>query len=384
MNMRTSIRTTALVALIAGGLLALSPGRALASHVSCGDTITTNTRLDSDLIDCPLWGIRIGADDITLDLAGHTIAQAPNLVEPRGGVVDRVGHRGVTIENGTVRGFDTGVFLINATSNRLRRLTVAGNDYDGIDLLQSEGNRVENNRVYGNGLETENNGILVFQSNHNEIRDNSLTDNGDVGLALPESSDNRVERNAIARNTEGIGTDHSDRNLFDRNHVSDNADEIIISGGHNTITNNHVIGAVGCPEGCGFGISLEGGPGNLIARNEVRRTLRDGIRIAAFQPELPTIDTIVRDNHVRNAAVDAYSVATEGDGPVGQTLFRRNTAIASGDDGFDVRSPASKLTSNLAVHNGDLGIDAVAGVLDGGHNRGFANGNPLQCINIAC
>ena len=284
MNMRTSIRTTAMIALIAGGLLALSPGRALASHVSCGDTITTNTRLDSDLIDCPLWGIRIGADDITLDLAGHTIAQAPNLVEPRGGIVDRVGHHGVTIENGTVRGFDTGVFLINATNNRLRRLTVAGNDYDGIDLLQSEGNQVEHNRVYGNGLKTDNNGIFIFQSNHNELRDNSLTDNGYVGLALPESSDNRVEAERDSPQQAGIGTDHSDRNLFDRNHVSDNADDIIISGSHNTITNNHVIGAVGCPEGCGFGISLEGGPGNLIARNEVRRTLRDGIRIAAFLP----------------------------------------------------------------------------------------------------
>ena len=101
-------------------------------------------------------------------------------------------------------------------------------------------------------------------------------------------------------------------------------------------------------------------------------------------PELPTIDTIVRDNHVSNAAVDAFSVATEGEGTVGQTLFRRNTAIASGDDGFDVRAPASKLTSNLAVRNGDFGIDAVAGVVDGGHNRAFANGNPLQCINIAC
>lgn len=384
MDLRTSLRATVMAALIAGGLLALSPGQALASHVSCGDTITADTRLDSDLIDCPVFGIRIGADDITLDLAGHTIAQAPNLVEPRGGIVDRVGHDGVTIENGTVRGFDTGVFLINATNNRLRGLTVAGNDYDGIDLLQSEGNLVEHNRVYANGLKTENNGILVFQSNHNEIRNNSLTNNGDVGLALPESSDNRVERNVMARNVEGIGTDHSDRNLFDRNHVSDNADEIIISGSYNTITNNHVIGAVGCPDGCGFGISLEGGPGNLIARNEVRRTLRDGIRIGAFQPELPTVDTIVSDNHVSNAAVDAYSVATEGERTVGPTLFRRNTAIASGDDGFDVRIPASKLTSNLAVRNGDLGIEAVPGVLDGGHNRAFANGNPLQCVNIAC
>ena len=44
------------------------------SRVSCGDTITADTTLDSDLVDCPSNGIVIGADDITLDLNGHTVA----------------------------------------------------------------------------------------------------------------------------------------------------------------------------------------------------------------------------------------------------------------------------------------------------------------------
>jgi hypothetical protein len=46
---------------------------AKAVHVSCGQTITENTRLANDLIDCPGNGLVIGADDITLDLNGHTI-----------------------------------------------------------------------------------------------------------------------------------------------------------------------------------------------------------------------------------------------------------------------------------------------------------------------
>ena len=41
--------------------------QASAGHVSCGDTITTDTTLDSDLLDCPSNGIVIGAADITLD-----------------------------------------------------------------------------------------------------------------------------------------------------------------------------------------------------------------------------------------------------------------------------------------------------------------------------
>ena len=52
---------------------AMGGGRALASHVGCGDMITTDTTLDSDLVDCPNNGIVIGADDVTLDLNGHTI-----------------------------------------------------------------------------------------------------------------------------------------------------------------------------------------------------------------------------------------------------------------------------------------------------------------------
>ncbi len=49
-------------------------GPSSASHLACGDTITADTTLDSDLTGCPSNGIVIGADDITLDLNGHTIA----------------------------------------------------------------------------------------------------------------------------------------------------------------------------------------------------------------------------------------------------------------------------------------------------------------------
>jgi hypothetical protein len=46
---------------------------ALASHVRCGQTITGDTTLDSDLTNCPGSGVVIGAENVTLDLNGHTI-----------------------------------------------------------------------------------------------------------------------------------------------------------------------------------------------------------------------------------------------------------------------------------------------------------------------
>ena len=61
------------VALATWALLGMLVSDALANHVTCGDVITTDTTLDSDLLDCAGHGIVIGADNITLDLNGHTI-----------------------------------------------------------------------------------------------------------------------------------------------------------------------------------------------------------------------------------------------------------------------------------------------------------------------
>src|SRR4030042_844823 len=45
----------------------------------CGDTITENTTMSNDLIDCE-QGLTIGADNITLDCQGHAIDFAEYLV----------------------------------------------------------------------------------------------------------------------------------------------------------------------------------------------------------------------------------------------------------------------------------------------------------------
>ena len=117
----------------------------------------------------------------------------------------------------------------------------------------------------------------------------------------------------------------------------------------------------------------------------VARTLLDGIRIASFAPDTPPNEnTIVRDNEVTDAQRDGIAAQVEGDGPVSGLLLDGNTAQRSGDDGIDVRTASTTLTDNLARYNADLGIAAVAGVTDGGGNRAFGNGNPVQCTNVFC
>jgi hypothetical protein len=58
--------------------------------------------------------------------------------------------------------------------------------------------------------------------------------------------------------------------------------------------------------------------------------------------------------------------------------------IGSGHDGINVASATTTLARNLAVHNANLGIEAIPGVTDGGGNHAFANGNAAQCVNVSC
>jgi large repetitive protein len=54
------------------------------------------------------------------------------------------------------------------------------------------------------------------------------------------------------------------------------------------------------------------------------------------------------------------------------------------DDGIHVEDPGTFIADNRANHNFDFGIQAVAGVIDGGGNTAFGNGNPLQCLGVVC
>ena len=96
---------------------------------SCGDTISVDTTLTRNLVNCPNNGLVIGADDITLDLNGHVIdgddTEFPDCPpdEPCDiGVVD-FDHSGVTIKGGTVREFTFGALVVGASDSRHDRMT---------------------------------------------------------------------------------------------------------------------------------------------------------------------------------------------------------------------------------------------------------------------
>ena len=384
---RVAARLAVVATITAACLFFGATDQALAARVSCGQTIVTSTKLANDLIDCPSNGIVIGADNVTLDLNGHVIdgdatefADCPP-DEPCDLGVFSSGYDGVTIKGGTVREFTFGVILEAAENARLSRLALNDNLWSGLLVAGASHSTVEGLSVSGNGLTTDQAGIDVFDSHDLVIERNSVVGNGDIGFYIIGLEDSRIDRNSGARNPEAAILMEGNRNKLTRNRFSDGGDAIIVSGDGNTVAAN-LLSSSGCDGECGFGVSLEGGTGNLIQGNVMSHFHQAGIRVASFEAEggPPTTGNTISDNLVHDSDVDGVIVeATATD-----TVVARNLVIGSGDDGIDVDNPKTTLTRNIALHNGDLGIEAVPGVSDGGGNKAHANGNRAQCTNVAC
>jgi parallel beta-helix repeat protein len=356
--------------------------------VACGDTITRDTKLGEDLVDCPGNGIVIGADGVELDLNGHTIDGDGELgcdefYTCDFGVDNTAGHHGLSVRGGSIREFATAVAAIGGDDNRISRITASHNILGGILVIGGPGARIERNSISANGLTTDQAGLIVFDSSEVRIERNAVFDNGDIGMFLVGLGDSRVERNAVSGNPEtGIGLD-GNGNEVSRNRVVQNGEGITVGGDENTITRNQVADSRAGVEGGGLGIFVAVGHDNLVERNFVVGASRSGIQVSLLPEELegapPAVDTVVRRNHLRGNG-DGVLVQTTALG----TVLEGNHALDSGDDGVDVDSAATTLIGNHAVHNGDLGIEAVVGVIDGGRNKAHSNGNPLQCTNVAC
>jgi large repetitive protein len=394
-------------ALVVAGFLVPASAQAQPGQVSCGATITADTKLSSDLMNCPNNGIVIGAGDITLDLNGHTVAGngAPVASCPEGtscdvGIDNSAGHTGVTIRSGAVRGFDVAVLVLGATENRIHRLSSASNSSIGLVVGDSSDSRIDHNSSVDDGVV----GILMFDSHDVRIDHNSVR--GTTGYAVPilGSSHNRVEQNVLYGDKHGILLDCCDDNVFsgnrisqsggsieianargnrvEENFLSDDGDGVILGNAHgNRISDNWITGTgFGFPETGGFGVLLDGADHNLVQRNKVTGGRGPAIFITQLEaPSAPDHDVISN-----NLATSKLDDGIRVDPDATATLLERNTANSNGDDGIDVDAPGTTVTGNTANRNDDLGIEAVPGVIDGGGNKASGNGNPAQCLNVHC
>ena len=269
------LKASVLVAL--GAFLSLGAGQALASHVTCGDTITQNTKLDSDLLNCPGDGVVIGADNITLDLNGHLI-DGTGFPTSGAGVDNTAGHDGVTVVDGRIEEFAFGVQFAGADGGLITRLTVRGAAFTAY-LEDSDGNIVTRNVGEGPIL-------LIFDSDANLIERNTLSTGNGPGITIIAGglfavAHNRIERNTISGAGEGIGVSGATDTTVERNVVSDARFGITVAGSRTKVVQNTVSNS-------GVGIALGQAFGTELVKNDVLGSTGDGINVGP-----PTVNTLL-------------------------------------------------------------------------------------------
>jgi parallel beta-helix repeat protein len=330
-----------------------------AATLTCGTTITASVTLHADLIGCPLAGLVVAADGITVDLHGHRIAG--NGVDQSGtfdiGVAVQ-GYRGVTITGGTIRGFDAGVVLADSSGDRVTHVDASDNNSYGIGLFTTTISRIT---------------AVSARRNH------------DFGIWVVDGTGNRLEQVTATDNEQGVSFENTSGAVLTRSTMSHNSGNLVLIGDANQIIANVFTDAVNCGVDCGgIGISLEAGSSNLISGNRVVGAVHDGIRLSNFLPDIVTAHNVVQRNTVIGAENDGIAVSTEGEVPVVDSTVRDNIVIGSHRDGIHIATADTDVSDNRAIANAGYGINAVPGVHDGGGNRATANGATPQCLNVTC
>ncbi len=288
--------------------LAVPSTTSAAGGPACGAVIVKSTTLRSDLKNCPGNGLVIGADNLTLDLGGHTI-DGTGTLGTVGILID--GHHGVTVTRGKLKEFDVGVGLGHgADRNRLDHIVVTASVRDGIDVFESHDNVVSHVTSSGNGAS----GMIVVVADRNRFVDSTFADNPVAGILLAqESNGNRVTGNVVTGSGRGgHRIDLGDDNLIAGNRLDGNVNGISFYGNRTQIVDNLITHTIGCDDGCGAGIDGSGGSGNLIERNRVIGTRLEGIRLNEFQAVggIPVTGNVVRNNLVHDAGTDGIALQT--------------------------------------------------------------------------
>ena len=299
---------------------------ATAQTLTCGAVVTSNVTLDSSLTGCST-GLVVGADGISIDLNGYAIQ---GVGTDTGSGVEVFDRSGVTVKNGHVRGFHTGVRLVRTHDSTVTNLTIR-DTHKGISLGD-----------YKNSFQ---------DSTFNEIRGNTVTES-DVGIWVQGSDDNRVVTNSLMNNL-GSG-------LF------------CYSGSRNQIDGNDSIGNY-------TGIELNSCDLTTLRENDASSNRGNGI-VRSESNGLVERNTA---NGNGQSGIDSF---------LSHALFINNVTNGNGLHGLSIwdvtgHGPFHSITGNVANANGGYGILAAfsgAGAIDGGKNRAHANNAATQCIGVVC
>lgn len=388
--------------------------------VSCGQVITQSIILTADVTGCLEDGLIIGAEGITIDLGGHTLAGTG-----LGAGILNDGFNYVTVRNGTIHGFSYGVMLNPGTAfNIVEETFISINLESGILLQDADdglnGNIIRHNELVGNGAGLElidsagstllgnlvaanmDFGLHMIAADYNHLEDNFIVGSSDVAAILEGSSYNTLLGNTIMDNPDGglDLVDGSNYNRIEGNYISESGDSgLIVSHSiGNEIVGNTVRemndNAIALDDAQytlvygndirfnAGGIEISGSSNNHIEANNASSGGL-GIEAGDFSYNNVIVLNIVNNN-------DVGGIAIEGSSPPGYgNYIDRNQANGNGGDGIAVQGVGHIIIGNQANNNDGWGIYSAGGSaeginIDGGGNLATGNAEPEQCYNVRC
>jgi parallel beta-helix repeat protein len=240
--------------------LGLQPNSGIAS---CGQVVTEDVTLTSDLNCSNGDGLIVGAGDITINLNGYSItsgngagSQDPTTTsDTETGspdlTTDYDGSSGILVANadnvaisglGEISGFSRGVTFLGSSGGMLTDVQLANNDIGAV-VASSAGTEISRNTFTNNGIAVVSDasnggvtafnqivanlreGILLLGSSENVVAANNMYGNGANGIYLdPMSEGNNIDYNTVfghetadLNNADGMPTNVNQNSFGDNN-----------------------------------------------------------------------------------------------------------------------------------------------------------------------
>jgi len=264
----------------------------------CGDTVIEDTVLTGNLNCVGTKGLIIGADGVTLDLGGFTVAGTAagfaHGIENAGNQTSDPapgGFDGVTVRNGTVVGFEQGIRAAKVDSFTIEHVTVTGQtSSSAIDILDSESVTIKDSVVF---IATVSEAIdaIRLESVISATVENVAVNGGNVGVnfacGVCDGSEppttGQIKNSTFANNGNGILLANTTDAKVTENVVTNSAGSSILVGlgflaGFPSITKVEISKNV-VTGGGGNGILLVKTSDSKVSENRVSVNAGDGIRL---------------------------------------------------------------------------------------------------------
>jgi nitrous oxidase accessory protein NosD len=216
----------------------------LAISPSCGQVITQNVILTSNLNCADSDGLIVGASDIVIDLNGHTIS-GPD-VDSQEKTSSKVGimipnMNNVVVQDGTIQGFQAGILMTGSQNVEIKGVVSKNNQIGafstGASIVNTHLSILMNNQI----------GFAGHSTQQATIEDNIIFQNTMAGITIVNSDNGVVTLNSITESGNGLYVDNqSTQNNINFNNVLLNTIDINNANGLPVNTNTNTFDQNNC------------------------------------------------------------------------------------------------------------------------------------------